>query len=68
MSVSGESYKFRKTSQNNVLVEKTSVGFYHTTSFHPEIFLDISQYVLFLEEFDWAAIETQRYRKCLVVA
>ena len=52
MSVLGESYKFYKTSQSNELVEGTGVGFDHTTSsFRPEIFLDIMQYVLVLEKF-----------------
>ena len=39
-------------SQNNELAKETGVGFDHTTSsFHPEIFLDILRYVLFLEKF-----------------
>ena len=42
MSVLGESYKFYKTSQNNELAEETGVGFNRTTSsFRPEVFLDI---------------------------
>ena len=52
MSVLGESYEFYKTSQNNELAEETGVGFDHTTSsFRPEIFLNILQYVFFLEKF-----------------
>ena len=57
MSVLGERYEFYITRQNNVLAEEASVGFDHTTSiFHPEIFLDILQHVLFLEKFFIAAI------------
>ena len=42
MFVFGESYKFYQTSQNNELAKETGVGFDHTTSsFGPEIFLDI---------------------------
>ena len=48
MSVLGKSYDFNKTSQSNELAEETGVGFDHTTSsFRPEIFLEILRYVLF---------------------
>ena len=51
-SVLGKSYEFCKTSQNNELAEETDVGFDRTTSsFRPEIFLDILRYVLILEKF-----------------
>ena len=52
ISISGESYEFYKTSQNNELAEETGVGFDHTTSsFLPEISLDFFRYVLFFEKF-----------------
>ena len=52
MSVLGESHKFYKTSQSNELAEEEGVGFDHTTSsFCLKLFLDILQYVLFLEKF-----------------
>ena len=52
ISVLGESHEFRKTSQNNELTKETGIGFDHTTSsFRPEIFLDILRYVLFLGKF-----------------
>ena len=52
ISVLGESYEFYKTSQNYELTDETSVEFDHiNSSFYPEIFLDISWYVLFLEKF-----------------
>ena len=52
MSILGKSNEFYETSQNNELVEETGVGFDHaTSSFRPKIFLDILQYVLFLEKF-----------------
>ena len=64
----GESYEFYETSQNNELAEEIVVGFDHTTSsFRPEIYVDILQYVLFLEKFCYDAIETQQCRKCWVV-
>ena len=52
MSVSGKSYEFCKTSQNNELAEETGVEFDHSTSsFRSEIFLDIFRYILFSEKF-----------------
>ena len=52
MPVMGESYEFYKTSQNNELAEETGVGFDHTTSsFRPELFLGILQYVHCSEKF-----------------
>ena len=47
-----ESYKFYKTSQNNVLAEERGFGLdYTTSSFHPGIFLNILRYALLLEKF-----------------
>ena len=52
MSVLRERYEFYKKIQNTELAEETGVGFdYTTSSFRPEIFLDILQYVLFSEKF-----------------
>ena len=48
MSVLGESYEFYKISQSNELAKETGVGFNHiTSSFRPEIFLDILRLVDF---------------------